>query len=225
MLLYLLPLGLVAADLALGVVAVAFLALDPLAVDLAVDLWALAVFAGSFPVAVFLGVVFVGVDARAGDFLGSVPFEPAFRLSWAGSILAVPAPGVNRLSCPSLHRIRYRTRRSPSITSMISPSREVPPTRRALTTMRSPLLATRSPPMSATDSSPRRSLSVLGKRVRGRAEDTASRGLLPWVGSRKTSASGPCRRPPSVDGRAYLAGGSLASPTDVSNVLPGSGSD
>jgi hypothetical protein len=93
----------------------------------------------------FLAADFLAVDALAGDFLGSVPSDPVFFLSRAGSILAAPAPGANKLSCPSFHRTRYWTRRSPSITSMISPSRAGPPTRRGLTTMRSPFLATRPP--------------------------------------------------------------------------------
>src|SRR5439155_23023369 len=93
----------------------------------------------------FLAVAFLAVDALAGDFLGSVPPDLVFFLSRAGSILAAPAPGANKLSCPSFHRTRYWTRRSPSITSMISPSRAGPPTRRGLRTMRSPFLATRPP--------------------------------------------------------------------------------
>src|SRR6266508_6262109 len=111
-----------------------FLAATFLTADfLAGDFWAV------------LAVDFLAVDALAGNFLGSVPTELFFSPSRAGSILQAPAPGANRLSCPSLHRTRYWTRRSPSITSMISPSRGGPPTRRALTTMRSPFLATGPP--------------------------------------------------------------------------------
>lgn len=119
----------------------AFLDATFLTVDfLAADFLVVVVFAVDF-----LAVDFLAVDALAGDFLGSVPSDPVFFLSRAGSIRAPPAPGANKLSCPSFHRTRYWTRRSPSITSMISPSRAGPPTRRGLTTMRSPFLATRPP--------------------------------------------------------------------------------
>jgi len=120
-----------AAFLAATFLTVDFLAADFLAVD--------------FLRVVVLAVDFLAVDALAGDFLGSVPSDLVFLLSRAGSILAAPAPGANKLSCPSFHRTRYWTRRSPSITSMISPSRAGPPTRRGLTTMRSPFLATHPP--------------------------------------------------------------------------------
>ena len=129
-----------------------FLAADflaVLAVDfLAVDFLVVVVFAVDF-----LAVDFLAVDALAGDFLGSVPSDLIFFLSRAGSILAAPAPGANKLSCPSFHRTRKWTRRSPSITSMISPSRAGPPTRRGLTTMRSPFLATRPPSCSGASAS------------------------------------------------------------------------
>jgi hypothetical protein len=49
----------------------------------------------------FLAAAFLAVDALAGDFLGSVPSDPVFFLSRAGSILAAPAPGANKLSCLS----------------------------------------------------------------------------------------------------------------------------
>ncbi len=119
------------ADLAAGFLAVDFLA---------VDFMAVLVFADAF-----LAVDLLAVDALTGAFLGSVPSDLVFFPSRAGSILAAPAPGANTLSCPSFHRTRYWTRRSPSITSMISPFRAGPPTRRGLTTMRSPFLATRPP--------------------------------------------------------------------------------
>src|SRR6266511_2020553 len=133
-----------AAFLAATFLTVDFLAADfmaVLAVDfLAVDFLVVVVFADAV-----LALVFVAVDFLAVDFLGSVIWEPVFFLSRAGSILAAPAPGANRLSCPSFHRTRYWTPRSPSRTSMISPSRGGPPTRGGLTTMRSPFLATRPP--------------------------------------------------------------------------------
>jgi hypothetical protein len=128
-----------AAFLAATFLTVDFLAADFLAV-LAVDFLVVVVFADAF-----LAIAFLAVDALAGDFLGSVPPDLAFFLSRAGSILAAPGPGANKLSCPSFHRTRYWIRRSPSITSMISPSRAGPPTRRGLRTMRSPFLATRPP--------------------------------------------------------------------------------
>ena len=84
----------------LAVLAVDFLAV--LAVDfLAVDFLVVVVFADAF-----LTVDFLAVDALAGDFLGSVPSDLVFFLSRAGSILAPPAPGANKLSCPSFHRTR-----------------------------------------------------------------------------------------------------------------------
>src|SRR6266511_3244905 len=107
-----------------------------------------AFLAATFLTVDFLAADFMAVlavDFLAVDFLGSVIWEPVFFLSRAGSILAAPAPGANRLSCPSFHRTRYWTPRSPSRTSMISPSRGGPPTRGGLTTMRSPFLATRPP--------------------------------------------------------------------------------
>src|SRR5439155_6257903 len=110
------------------------------------DLRGMAFFAVDFLVGDSLAGVafardFLAVAAFAGDFLVSVPSEPAFFLSRTGSILAAPAPGANKLSCPSFHRTRYWTRRSPSITSMISPSRGGAPTRCGFTTIRSPFLA------------------------------------------------------------------------------------
>jgi len=79
-----------------------FLTVDFLAVDfLAVDFLVVVVF-----VVDFLAVDFLAVDALAGDFLGSVPSDLVFFLSRAGSILAAPAPGANKLSCPSFHRTR-----------------------------------------------------------------------------------------------------------------------
>jgi hypothetical protein len=84
---------------------------------------------------------FLAVDAFAVDFLILVPMEPVFFLSRAGSILTPPALGANKLWCPSFHRTRYRARRSPSITSMISPWRGSWPTFAACTVMRSPFLA------------------------------------------------------------------------------------
>src|SRR5712691_6064518 len=123
-----------AAFLAATFLIVDFVAADffgDLAVDLlAADLSVVVVFADAF-----LAADFLAADAFAGDFLGSVPAELVFFLSRAGSILAAPAPGANKLSCPSFHRTRYWTRRSASITSMISPSRAGPPTRGGLTTM------------------------------------------------------------------------------------------
>jgi hypothetical protein len=74
-----------------------FLTVDFLAADFLV----VVVFAVDF-----LAVDFLAVDALAGDFLGSVPSDLVFFLSRAGSILAAPAPGANKLSCPSFHRTR-----------------------------------------------------------------------------------------------------------------------
>jgi hypothetical protein len=80
----------------------AFLDATFLTVDfLAADFLVVVVFAVDF-----LAVDFLAVDALAGDFLGSVPSDPVFFLSPAGSILAAPAPGANKLSCPSFHRTR-----------------------------------------------------------------------------------------------------------------------
>jgi hypothetical protein len=88
--------------LAVDFLAVDFLAVDFLAVDfLAVDFLVVVVFAIDF-----LTVDFLAVDALAGDFLGSVHSDLVFFLSRAGSILAAPAPGANKLSCPSFHRTR-----------------------------------------------------------------------------------------------------------------------
>jgi hypothetical protein len=114
-----------AAFLAATFLAVGFLADDFLAVlaVLAVDFLAV-----DFLAVVVLAVDLLAVDALGGDFLGPVPSDLVFFLSRAGSILAAPAPGANKLWCPSFHRTRYWTRRSRSITSMISPSRAGPPT-------------------------------------------------------------------------------------------------
>jgi hypothetical protein len=94
-----------AAFLAATFLTVDFLTVDflaVLAVDfLAVDFLVVVVFADAF-----LTVDFLAVDALAGDFLGSVPSDLVFLLSRAGSILAAPAPGANKLSCPSFHRTR-----------------------------------------------------------------------------------------------------------------------
>jgi hypothetical protein len=75
--------------------------------------------------------------------------RPVLFRSRACSILAAPAPGANKLSCPSFHRTRYWTRRAPWTTSTMSPSRGGPPTLAELTTMRSPFLATGLPPASS----------------------------------------------------------------------------
>ena len=80
------------AFLAATFLTVGFLAVDFLAVD--------------FLVVVVWAVDFLAVDALAGDFLDSVPSDLVFFLSRAGSILAAPAPGANKLSCPSFHRTR-----------------------------------------------------------------------------------------------------------------------
>ncbi|MGH2764636.1 MAG: hypothetical protein ACRDKA_01785 [Actinomycetota bacterium] len=66
-----------------------FLTVDFLAADFLV----VVVFAVDF-----LAVDFLAADALAGDFLGSVPSDPVFFLSRAGSIRAPPAPGANKLS-------------------------------------------------------------------------------------------------------------------------------
>jgi hypothetical protein len=83
-----------------ALLAATFLAIDFLAADfLAADflaVWALD----------FLAVDFRAVDALTGDFFGSVPSDLVFFLTRAGSILAAPAPGANKLSCPSFHRTR-----------------------------------------------------------------------------------------------------------------------
>jgi hypothetical protein len=115
-----------------------FLAVDFLAVDFLVPV----AFAGTFVDADFVGTAPLGADALPATVLGSLRTEPVFSPPPAGSIRAVPAPGANTLSWPSLHRTRYWTRRSLAITSRISPSRGGPPTRCALTTMRSPFRAT-----------------------------------------------------------------------------------
>src|SRR5439155_19889439 len=81
----------------------AYLAATFLTADfLAADFLVVVVFADAF-----LAVAFLAVDALAGDFLGSVPSGLVFFLSRAGSILAAPAPGANKLSCASFHRTRY----------------------------------------------------------------------------------------------------------------------
>src|SRR5438445_3325073 len=109
-----------------------------------------AFWAPTFLTVDFLALDFFIAEAFAGgflavDFLATVPSDLIRFPARAGSILAAPAPGANKVSCPSFHRTRNCTRRSPSITSMISPSRAGPPTRCGFTTMRSPFLATRSP--------------------------------------------------------------------------------
>jgi len=73
----------------------AFLAATFLTVDLlAADFLAVV----DFSVVVVFADAFLAVDALAGDFLGSVPSDLVFFLTRAGSILAAPAPGANKLS-------------------------------------------------------------------------------------------------------------------------------
>src|SRR5438270_2531047 len=116
----------------------------------AVDFLAVVAFATDLFAVDFLAVVAFGVDVFAVDFLAVVAFgvdvlvtgrRPVLFRSAAGSIRAVPAPGANRLSCPSFHRTRYWTRSSPSTTSRISPCRGGPPTLAGLTTITSPFFA------------------------------------------------------------------------------------
>jgi len=65
------------------------------------DLFALVVPHGDF----FAGDFFA-LSAFAGDFLVLVAREAASFLLRTGSILAAPAPGANKLSCPSFHLTR-----------------------------------------------------------------------------------------------------------------------
>jgi len=55
----------------------------------------------------FVDTELLGVEVLAATFLGAPSFELPFSRSTAGSIRAVPAPGANTLSRPSLHRTRY----------------------------------------------------------------------------------------------------------------------
>jgi hypothetical protein len=148
------------------------------------DLFTAVTFAAVTLTAEFFSSGFFLVVAFSDDFLYLVTCErPVLFRSRAGSILAAPAPGANKLSWPSFHRTRYWTRSAPSTTSMISPSRGGPPTLAAWTTMRSPFLATGLLPVSSA-------LSVAVRPAR-----SLSRSLRSFAGDLCARRSGPTSKP------------------------------